>query len=267
MASVLALHGITKTFLRHGDAPVRALDNVAMEAASGEFVTIVGHNGSGKSTLLNIVFGDVTPDAGGLTLHNSNGPIDLLRVLREDRASYIARVHQDPAKGTVADLTVWENLTLAVLPRGTASPFRFSSVKQAAVDFGAFLEPLGLADKLKSRASELSAGQRQLVAVLVALLRRPAILLLDEFTASLDRRNSLMCTEHAVRLARERGTLVLAVTHDLVQALQQGDRLLVMREGKVMKDLRGQAIQNLTLPGLVSLCGLEFTRTTSVGRA
>ena len=218
-------------------------------------MVIVGHNGSGKTTLLNLVFGDLHPDAGEMTLVEEGRSRPITRVARRDRATLMARVHQDPTTGTVAGLTLWENLRLASLSGGLASPFRFSSARKMRTRHGRLLESLNLSDKLEARASELSAGQKQMAALLLAWIRRPALLLLDEHTASLDARNARTCMERAVKLSKDSRTTVLAVTHDLSQALAFGDRLVVLRDGRIASDFPADTKAVLSLAELVDACG------------
>ena len=237
----LRMEGVSKWFGTGSGLEVRALHELSLQVPPGQFVTIVGHNGSGKSTLLNVVAGDFPPDSGTITVAGTAAPTRWTRRTRSARASRIARVHQDPERGTVPELTVQENLRMAVLKHGIPSPLPHRPSAALRDTFLRRLRGIGLEEKLDSPAGTLSGGQRQLLALELALLRQPALLLLDEHTASLDRRNAAACMETTVRLAADAGVTVLHVTHNLLDALHYGDRLLVMRDGTISADLTGEA--------------------------
>jgi putative ABC transport system ATP-binding protein len=251
----MRIRRLTKTFHGDGSGSVHALRDFALDIAPGEFIVIVGPNGSGKSTLLNLLAGDYLPDGGEISLLGSHSPMDWLKMPRWQRAAYLARVHQDPRRGTVPGMTVWENLRLAASWQVCPSPFRFGATGHNRAWFCDRLAGLGLADKIDSRVGDLSHGQRQLLALELAMLRKPAFLLADEHAASLDQANAHKCLDATVRLGRELLTTVIMVTHNLMDALSHGDRLVVMREGRVAKDLAGEQKQKLALRDLLDLCG------------
>jgi len=238
----LRLAGVSKTYHQPGQIDVVALNDVSLEIARGEFVVIVGHNGSGKTTLLNIVAGDVLPDCGLFSTFGSN-----------DRAR-IARVRQSPGEGTFDDLTVAENFQLFVA-EGRPSPFRVRVPTDVVLEATRRLAEYGLSARLNDRVCDLSQGQRQILALELAMMRRPELLLLDEHTASLDRVNAAMCMEATMRLARETGTTVLMVTHNFGDALSIGDTLVVMRDGKIAHRMTQEAKKTLSLENLLVHCG------------
>lgn len=238
-----------------GNDSIRALSDINLEVRAGQFVVIVGPNGSGKTTLLRAVSGACPIERGTIELVGSEGARNCLGMTPRERSRHIAQVHQDPKVGTVASMTVFENLRLATLNGKVPSPLRFDSANRGRNWFRERLEPLGLTDRLDSRVSDLSQGQRQLLALELALLRQPSILIADEHTASLDEDNARKCIEATVRLCQRQRTTVLMVTHDLVDAIEHGDRLVVLRGGKVHADMDAQRKRGLTLPDLIELCG------------
>lgn len=251
----LQVRGITKSFVANGNGTTHALRGIDLSVSPGEFVVLVGPNGSGKTTLLNLISGDFAPGAGEITLEDGQDAQDWLAMPRWQRASYLARVHQDPRRGTAAGMTVWENLRLASSRLGLPVPWRFSPRKHDRQWFTARMKRLGIPDKMDSRVAELSQGQRQLLAVELAMLREPAFLLLDEHTASLDQANAKICLDATVRLGRESGVTVIMVTHNLMDALTYGDRLIVIRDGLVAKTISGEDKRNLALDQILELCG------------
>lgn len=251
----IELAGIGKTYERRGGGEVQALLDVSLSIAVGEFVFVVGANGSGKSTLLRLISGALMPTAGRISWFDNGRSLDWTRQPRSLRAERIATVHQDPGQGTCGSLTVAENLRLATLGAGVPSPIPRRIPHIDRERFRAALFEVGLADHLEAKASELSQGQRQLLAIQLATLRRPAILLLDEHTASLDRANSARCMEATDRIARAGDTAVLAVCHNLQIVQQYGTRLLVLDGGRVTADIGRQEKQRLSLLDLVRICG------------
>lgn len=251
----LHIRSVTKSFADAGNSKVVALRSVDLTVEPGEFVVIVGGNGSGKSTLLNVLAGDLAPDSGEISVSSAGKARDLLSMPRWQRAPLLARVHQDPRRGTASGMTVWENLRLASAREPIPSPLRFMPATHDRKWYSSRLARLGLAAKMDSRVAELSQGQRQLLALELAVLRQPEFLLLDEHTASLDQPNAKKCMETTVSLSREGSVSVIMVTHNLLDALTFGDRLVVLREGQVTANIDGEGKQALTLPDLLWLCG------------
>lgn len=241
-----------------GDGAVVALADVELTVPAGQFAVIVGANGSGKTTLLRLVAGDFPPTSGTIAVRNGATEIRWTDMPAWERASGpapTARVQQDPRAGTVGGMTVLENVRLYSHSGRVPSPVRFGLSRDEMAAAREGLTRVGLGARLRSRAAELSGGQRQILALFLATLRRPAFLLLDEHTASLDRNNARRCLAMTDLLAREAGTTVLMVTHNLADALAVGDRLLVLRDGRITADFEGDAKRNLTLPALLDLCG------------
>lgn len=251
----LRMSGLCKAFPSNGNGPVHALKDFNLQINPGEFSVIVGPNGSGKTTLLNCLAGDLLPDRGIIELNGPAGSSDWSRMLRWERARFLARVHQDPRRGTAAGMTVWENIRLAVARNIVPSPLRFAPVNQKRDWFVERLRRLGLAEKLESRVADLSQGQRQLLALELAMLRKPAFLLLDEHTASLDQQNAKKCLETTVSLSRDSLTTVIMVTHNLMDALTYGDHLVVLRDGRVHQSIKGEEKRRMEITELLDLCG------------
>lgn len=251
----ISICGLSKSFLSNGNGTTHALRGVDLDVRPGEFIVVVGPNGSGKTTLLNVLAGDFDPDGGQIVLEDGGNSDPWLEMPRWKRAAYLARVHQDPRRGTAAGMTVWENLRLARSRQRVPLPWSFAPPQHDRQWLIDRLERLGLAGKIDSRVMELSQGQRQLLALELAMLREPVLLLADEHTASLDQANARKCLEATVALSREGGVTVIMVTHNLMDALNYGDRLIVMRDGQVARDFLADEKRSLTLSGLIELCG------------
>jgi len=229
-----------------------ALDGVSLSLADGAFAVLIGSNGAGKSTLLNAIAGSVVLDGGTIRI----GGVDVTRQSVEARAARIARVFQDPMAGTAATMTVEENLLLAEL-RGQAASLRWglnaarrALYRERLADLG-----LGLEDRLGSRVGLLSGGQRQALALVMAVLRTPDVLLLDEHTAALDPRTAELVLGATVRvIERDRLTAVM-VTHNMNQALACGSVIVMMENGRIKLTIAGEAKRTATVADLVARFG------------
>jgi putative ABC transport system ATP-binding protein len=246
---MISFEGIRKVF-HSGTADARvALDGVSVSLPPGEFAVIIGGNGAGKSTLLNVVGGTVTPDSGHIRFDGA----DVTRQREEQRARLVARVFQDPMLGTAAELTVEENLTLAMLRprragwRRALSRGRRDRLRDALARFG-----LGLEDRLTARAGLLSGGQRQALALAMATIDKPKVLLLDEHTAALDPRTSEIVMQATVDAVRDGGVTALMVTHNMQHALDHGSRILMMDRGRIQADIGAAEKKGLTVEALIA---------------
>jgi putative ABC transport system ATP-binding protein len=226
-----------------------ALDDISVSLEEGEFVTLVGSNGAGKSTLLNVIAGDQPVDAGRVLLDGR----DLTGLPDHARAAWIGRVSQDPKAGTAGSLSVEQNLALALL-RGQARGLGQGVTRARRAMFRQALEPLGvgLETRLGARAGSLSGGQRQALALVLATLRTPRLLLLDEHVAALDPRTAPVVLEITRRIVEQHHMCTLMVTHNVEHALAYGDRLLMLHAGRVVLDISGPAKQALTVPELIA---------------
>ncbi|HET9735336.1 MAG TPA: ATP-binding cassette domain-containing protein [Burkholderiales bacterium] len=245
---MIRLEGARKLF-HAGTADERAaLDGVTLELAAGSFTVVIGSNGAGKSTLLNAIAGTVTLDAGSVRLDAD----DVTRWPVHRRARHVARVLQDPMLGTLPALTVQENLALAEM-RAAGRGLRPALGAGRRARFAALLAPygLGLESRLGARAGTLSGGQRQVLALAMAVIRPPRVLLLDEHAAALDPKTADLVMAATVRAVQAGSLTTLMVTHNMQHAIRYGDRLLMMDAGGIRLDLAGAAKRGLTVEQLV----------------
>ena len=245
---MLELKGVTKRF-HAGTADERtALDAVTLSLERGAFAVIIGSNGSGKSTLLNVIAGEVPPDEGDIVLEDR--PIGRLAGFR--RARWIARVFQDPMLGTAPSMTVEENMILAEL-RGTGHRCRFGRSASRRERFRDALAKLGLGleDRVDDKVGRLSGGQRQSLSLMMAVLKEPRLLLLDEHTAALDPRTAERVMAATVNAIADHGLSALMVTHNMSHAIDHGDRVMMMEAGRIKLDASGEEKAGLTVEALV----------------
>lgn len=219
------------------------LKGINLQINAGDFITIVGTNGAGKSTLFNVIGGNLRADNGQI-LHNGK---DITRTSEEDRTSFLARVFQDPKLGTAPRMTVAENMLLAT-KRGEHRHLVLRKLKQNMDRFTKLAATMnnGLENRMTTATGALSGGQRQALSFLMATLKRPDILLLDEHTAALDPHTSLNLL-HATneRITKDHLT-ALMITHHLEDALTYGNRLIVLKDGQIKADFAGEEKQALT---------------------
>jgi putative tryptophan/tyrosine transport system ATP-binding protein len=229
-----------------------ALNNLDLQIDEGEFVTVIGSNGAGKSTLLNTIAGEVIPDSGQIRIDDEV----VTKLCTNQRAQHVARVFQDPMAGTCANLTIAENLALA-FKRGRDRVLKSAVNTEARALFKKILQPLnlGLENRLDTLMAMLSGGQRQAVSLLMATLSPLKILLLDEHTAALDPKTSKFVMELTNRIVKEKGLTTLMVTHSLSQALQYGTRTIMLHEGQLIYDVKGDVRANLTPQDLMRQFG------------
>ena len=247
---LLQLQGVSKTFSRGAVDAVVALDNVTVDVCAGDFITVIGSNGAGKTTLLNVVAGIFPPDRGGVVLINGTNVTNLGE---HRRATFIGRVYQDPQIGTAAKTTIGENMSLALL-RGRSRGLRMAISRQRRDAFREALEPLGLGleDRLNSLVGTLSGGQRQALALVMATLSRPSLLLLDEHTATLDPKTAGTVLALSEMFATREDMATIMVTHNMEMALHYGNRLIMMHKGRIIVDLDEKKRCGLTVGDLVA---------------
>lgn len=246
---LLTAERINKTF-HAGTVDERvALTDVSLKLSPGDFAVVVGGNGAGKSTFLNMLAGEVIPDSGVVSIDGR----DITALPTHRRAKYIARVFQDPSVGTAAALSLEENLAVANL-RGLGRSFGRGLTHAQADAFRERIASfnLGLENRMKTQASLLSGGQRQALSLLMAVLQRPLLLLLDEHTAALDPRTAAIVMRVTEQVVREAGLTTLMVTHNMHHALDYGNRLVMMREGRIVGDLTGDAKRAMTMERLTA---------------
>jgi len=228
----------------------RALRGLSLDIAQGQFVTVIGSNGAGKSTLLNAISGDMGVDTGRITIAGQ----DVTRQSAWARARHVARVFQDPLAGTCEDLSIEENMALAQR-RGSARRLTRAVRTDMRENFRARLASLGLGleQRLADRIGLLSGGQRQAVSLLMAALQPSRILLLDEHTAALDPRTADFVLQLTARIVAEARLTTLMVTHSMRQALDVGERTVMLHQGQVVLDVSGPERQRLGVADLLRM--------------
>lgn len=247
---MLRIENVTKIFnadLAPEETKV-ALDNISLEVKDGEFVTIIGGNGSGKSTLMNIISGVFLPDEGSIYIDD----MDVTKIGEHKRAPYLGRVFQDPLKGTAASMSLIENLELAY-KRGEHRGLKWGFNKEREEYFKDLLSglDLGLENRLNSKIGLFSGGQRQAVTLLMATLKTPKLLLLDEHTAALDPKTAQKVLELTDKIVKENHLTTLMITHNMKDAIKYGDRLIMLNEGHIILDISGEEKANLTIEDLL----------------
>jgi len=238
-----------KTFEQPGGEHVHALRGIDLTLPTGQFLTVIGSNGSGKSTILNAIAGTFLPDEGTIRIAGT----DVTRLPEHKRATLIGRVFQDPFKGTCPSMTVAENLRMAEL-RGLSRGLRIGLASDTLDRYREQLASLGmrLEGRLQAQMGTLSGGQRQAITLLMATIRRPALLLLDEHTAALDPRAAEQVMRVTDEVVRSQLLTTLMVTHSMEQAVSFGDRTVMMHRGAVIADLEGEERQGVTEADLLT---------------
>lgn len=247
--TILDLKNVSKTFYPGSINQVEALKDINLTVKRGEFITLVGGNGAGKSTLLNAISGYFFPDSGSISI---NG-YEITFLKEERRAPYISRVFQDPKMGTAPRMTVLENLSLAYR-RGERRGLRLGSSPDEREFYHQQLQTLGLGleKRMDAEIGLLSGGQRQSIALLMATLKRPDILLLDEHTAALDPKTARLVLELTDHKVKEMDLTSIMITHNLQDALTYGNRMLVLHHGQIVKDYSQEEKNQLTTESLFS---------------
>ena len=245
---MIEITALQKTFTQPGGEQVPALRGIDLTIPTGQWVTVIGTNGSGKSTLLNALAGSFFPDGGTIQIDG----IDVTKQPEYRRAALVGRVFQDPFKGTCPSMTVAENLRMAEL-RGSRRGLRIGLGRAATERYRELLSKLGmrLEGRLSASMGTLSGGQRQAITLLMATLKRPQLLLLDEHTAALDPRAAEKINLITDQVIRENSLTTLMVTHSMEQALEQGDRTIMVHRGEILADLAGSEREGLDPNDLV----------------
>ena len=236
MSSLLRIEKINKSFNRGTLDEVKVFEDFSLDIKEGEFVSVVGSNGSGKTTLLNIISGNVEVDSGEVFLRSEK-----INDKKEHiRARKIGRVFQDPSLGTAPDMTIAENLALAE-NKGNHYGLSFALSKKKIAYYKELLKSLnlGLENRIHYKVKQLSGGERQTLALLMATMQPIDFLLLDEHTAALDPVTSKMVMELTDKIVRSKNITTLMVTHNLRFACEYGSRLLMMNKGEIVFDVSG----------------------------
>ena len=245
---MLEIKNISKTFNPGTINEKKALLDLSLTLKDGDFVTVIGGNGAGKSTLLNAVAGVWPVDCGSILLDGE----DITALPEHKRAKYIGRVFQDPMMGTAPNMQMEENLALA-LRRGQRRGLRWGVTKAERQEYREKLKTLGLGleDRMTVKVGLLSGGQRQALTLLMASLRKPKLLLLDEHTAALDPATAAKVLELSDQIVAENGLTALMITHNMSDAIKHGNRLIMMDQGRIILDIEGENKKHLTKQQLI----------------
>lgn len=245
---MLKLENISKTFNPGTINEKKALVDLSLHLAPGDFVTVIGGNGAGKSTMLNAIAGVWPVDKGRIWLDGN----DITALPEHKRAGLIGRVFQDPMMGTAPNMQLEENLALA-LRRGQKRGLRWGVTNDERGSYREVLKTLGLGleDRMTAKVGLLSGGQRQAVTLLMASLRKPKLLLLDEHTAALDPATAAKVLELSDKIVSENKLTTLMITHNMTDAIKHGNRLIMMNEGNIILDVSGEEKKHLTRQELV----------------
>lgn len=254
---MLEIKNVFKTFNPDTVNEKHALNGIDLTLNEGDFVTVIGGNGAGKSTMLNMVAGVYPVDSGSIVIDG----IDVTKLPEHKRAKYIGRVFQDPMTGTAADMQIVENLALASR-RGKFRTLRPGVTKKEKAEYAEILKSLdlGLETRLTSKVGLLSGGQRQAITLLMATLKKPKVLLLDEHTAALDPKTAAKVLELTTEIVEKDNLTTIMITHNMKDAIAIGNRLIMMNDGKIIYDVSGEEKKNLTTADL-----LEKFKITSGG--
>lgn len=245
---MLKLININKTFFKNTINEKKALSDINLTLNDGDFVTVIGGNGAGKSTLQNIISGVYMPDSGIVEINGEN----ITKYREYKRAKFIGRVFQDPMLGTAANMQIRENLALAK-KRGESRGFSWMINKN---DYSFFRERLsylglGLEDRMFSKVGLLSGGQRQALTLLMATIKKPNLLLLDEHTAALDPRTAEKVLNLTKEIIEKDNITTLMITHNMKDAINMGNRLIMMDQGRIIYDVSGEEKKKLTIEALL----------------
>ncbi len=247
---MLDLRHVTKTFAKATVNEHTALRDISLTVEDDDFITILGSNGAGKSTLFGAIAGTFLVDEGEIILNGQH----LENLPEHKRARAVGTLFQDPMKGTAPDLTIEENLSLASnqtrrFPLALAVQKRDLLIyREQLATFG-----MGLEDRLKMKVGLLSGGQRQALTLLMATIAHPKLLLLDEHTAALDPATAQKVMEITVKIVREQKIPTMMITHNMGQALNVGNRTIMMDAGQIILDIAGDERQEMTVPKLMAM--------------
>jgi len=246
---LITLDKCTKYFHRGSVNEVLALNEMSLHVDEGEFVSVIGSNGAGKSSLLNCIAGTFFIDSGSIQIDGK----EMSKAPEYKRAAFISRVFQDPMKGTCPSASIEQNLALALrrgLPRrlckGVKGEYR-EKFREVLSQLG-----LGLEERSGDRVGLLSGGQRQAITMLMATLRRPDVLLLDEHIAALDPKTAAQILQLTEKIVTEQKLTTLMITHNMKHAIHFGNRLIMLHQGKVLFDISGEDKKNLTVEKLLA---------------
>lgn len=246
---MLEIKNVHKTFNPGTINEKKALNGLDLVLNEGDFVTVIGGNGAGKSTMLNMVAGVYPVDCGNIIIDG----VDVTKLPEHKRAKYIGRVFQDPMTGTAASMQIAENLALASR-RGQRRGLGAGLKHKEKEEYRELLKSLdlGLEDRLTSKVGLLSGGQRQAITLLMATLKKPKLLLLDEHTAALDPKTAKKVLDLTEKIVEENNLTTIMITHNMKDAIAIGNRLIMMNDGKIIYDVAGEEKKSLTTADLLA---------------
>lgn len=246
---MLEIKNVHKTFNSGTINEKKALKGIDLLLNEGDFVTVIGGNGAGKSTMLNMIAGVYPVDCGTITIDGN----DVTKLPEHKRAKYIGRVFQDPMTGTAADMQIDENLALASR-RGKARGLKSGVSRKERAEYKQLLASLdlGLETRLTSKVGLLSGGQRQAITLLMATLKKPKLLLLDEHTAALDPKTAKKVLDLTEKIVSRDNLTTIMITHNMKDAIAIGNRLIMMNDGKIIYDVSGDEKKSLTTADLLA---------------
>lgn len=262
---MLELRNVTKIFNKGTVNEKVALDDFSLTLDDGDFVTVIGGNGSGKSTMMNAIAGVWRVDEGQIIIDG----IDVTKLPEHKRAKYLGRVFQDPMTGTAATMGIEENLALAKR-RGKTRSLKTGISKKEREEYKELLKSLDLSleERLTSKVGLLSGGQRQALTLLMATLQKPKVLLLDEHTAALDPKTAAKVLEVTDRVVNKDKLTTLMITHNMRDAIVHGNRLIMLKDGHIILDIRGEEKKKLTVEDLLhkfeAASGEEFLNDQAI---
>ena len=245
---MLEIKNVTKIFNKGTVNEKVALDDFSLTLEDGDFVTVIGGNGSGKSTMMNAIAGVWPVDEGRIVIDG----IDVTKLPEHKRAKYLGRVFQDPMTGTAATMGIEENLALAKR-RGKSRSLKTGITKKEREEYKELLKSLDLSleERMTSKVGLLSGGQRQALTLLMATLQKPKVLLLDEHTAALDPKTAAKVLETTEKIVNRDKLTTLIITHNMKDAIVHGNRLIMLKDGHVILDIRGEEKKKLTVEDLL----------------
>ena len=245
---MLNIKNVYKTFYKGTVNEKKALSDINIKLEDGDFVTVIGGNGAGKSTLQNVISGLYAVDSGIIEINN----INITNLPEYKKAKYIGRVFQDPMLGTASNMQIEENLALAFM-RGEKKTLKWMINKNKKNFFREKVASLGLGleDRMDNKVGLLSGGQRQALTLLMATIKKPNLLLLDEHTAALDPRTAKKVLSLTKEIVEDMKITTIMITHNMKDAIQYGNRLIMMDEGKIIYEVSGEEKKNLTIEMLL----------------
>ena len=246
---MLEIKDVHKTFNPGTVNEKKALKGIDLKLEEGDFVTVIGGNGAGKSTTLNAIAGVWSVDKGKIIIDG----VDITKLSEHKRAIYLGRVFQDPMTGTAATMSIEENMAIAAR-RGERRGLGWGITRKERESYKEALRELdlGLEERLNSKVGLLSGGQRQAITLLMASLKKPKLLLLDEHTAALDPKTAAKVLAISDKIIKEHQLTAMMVTHNMKDAIAHGNRLIMMHEGKIIYDVSGEEKKKLHVSDLLA---------------